>query len=773
MLVAGMGCVDDATEPLAGDLASDAQDTANAADAPTDAGAVEDAAVQDASDAFACDVAVDIALPERLPEAVLVGENVVLEAPPGGRLEAGLVEDGEALATADGLEIQFDTAGRKRVEVLLFEPCEDRFVGSRIYSVAVLDTPPAAPRAQSSSIAFSPDGAQLAVVSEDGGTVALVRADALNPAGWGDADVPLEPRYVEACARPVQLAWSERMVAITCPDQDAVVLVDPERDAVVATHTFEWGARPWGVMHRSDGWWVTLQGTGEVARLTDTDVEPGQALGVAERFAAVRDARAIADVGDGTLLVTRWRASNAGNEVVRLDPSTGEVRAIALPRVDVPSSDTETGGVPTFVQSVAVSSREPRAYVVGVLSNVGEGLRRSGEPLVQDTTLRAVLITLDLEQGVELVDAREVYDDRGFAAAIALSPASDFAYLAMRGARTIERYDLLTGTEAGSRVDVGFAPTGIAVEASSRTFAVDVSLSREVAGYDSGAWSGADGGGPLWRLASVTAEPLSPVLLEGKRLFNDSADPRLTQDAYIACAHCHLDGDHDGLTWDFSDRGEGLRDTISLLGRGGMAHGLLHWSANFNEIQDFEHDLRGPFGGRGLMEDAAFEAGRDTPFGEDKAGASAALDALAAYVSSLTRYPRSPFRAADGSLSAAAVRGRTLFESPALGCTTCHSGAVLTDSGLEPDGTPRVHDVGTLRASSGDRLGAALVGLDTPTLHGLFDGAPYLHDGSAATLREVLTVRNPEDRHGVTSQLDDNALDDLVAYLLSLDGRRE
>jgi cytochrome c peroxidase len=204
-----------------------------------------------------------------------------------------------------------------------------------------------------------------------------------------------------------------------------------------------------------------------------------------------------------------------------------------------------------------------------------------------------------------------------------------------------------------------------------------------------------------------------------------------------------------------------------------MAHGLLHWSANFNEIQDFEHDLRGPFGGRGLMEDAAFEAGRDTPFGEDKAGASAALDALAAYVSSLTRYPRSPFRAADGRLSAAAVRGRTLFESPALGCTTCHSGAVLTDSGLEPDGTPRVHDVGTLRASSGDRLGAALVGLDTPTLHGLFDGAPYLHDGSAATLREVLTVRNPEDRHGVTSQLDDNALDDLVAYLLSLDGRRE
>jgi cytochrome c peroxidase len=67
------------------------------------------------------------------------------------------------------------------------------------------------------------------------------------------------------------------------------------------------------------------------------------------------------------------------------------------------------------------------------------------------------------------------------------------------------------------------------------------------------------------------------------------------------------------------------------------------------------------------------------------------------------------------------------------------------------------------------RLGGPLPGIDTPTLRGLFLSAPYLHDGSAPTLRAVLRDRNPDDRHGVTSDLSDAQLEDLVAYLLSLE----
>jgi cytochrome c peroxidase len=66
------------------------------------------------------------------------------------------------------------------------------------------------------------------------------------------------------------------------------------------------------------------------------------------------------------------------------------------------------------------------------------------------------------------------------------------------------------------------------------------------------------------------------------------------------------------------------------------------------------------------------------------------------------------------------------------------------------------------------RLGGTLTGLDTPTLHGLWRSAPYLHDGSADSLRDVLVTRNPEDRHGVTSALSPSDLDDLETFLLAL-----
>ena len=108
-----------------------------------------------------------------------------------------------------------------------------------------------------------------------------------------------------------------------------------------------------------------------------------------------------------------------------------------------------------------------------------------------------------------------------------------------------------------------------------------------------------------------------------------------------------------------------------------------------------------------------------------------------------------------------------------LGCTTCHEGSDLIDSYFVSPGIPLLHDVGTLGAGSGQRLGGALTGIDTPTLHGVWGTAPYLHDGSASTLREVLVDRNVGDHHGTTSVLSATEIDDLVAYLLQLDGRTD
>jgi cytochrome c peroxidase len=138
-------------------------------------------------------------------------------------------------------------------------------------------------------------------------------------------------------------------------------------------------------------------------------------------------------------------------------------------------------------------------------------------------------------------------------------------------------------------------------------------------------------------------------------------------------------------------------------------------------------------------------------------------------VASLDEFPKSPRRLPDGSLDAMAQAGEALFLSPSLGCVDCHTGARLTDSAFTMPTVPLLHDVGTLTEASGQRLGGPLLGLDTPTLRGVWSEPPYLHDGSAATLLEVLTAKNPADQHGVTSLLTPLELEQLVAYLESLE----
>ncbi|HKY39719.1 MAG TPA: hypothetical protein VJN18_27465 [Polyangiaceae bacterium] len=82
-----------------------------------------------------------------------------------------------------------------------------------------------------------------------------------------------------------------------------------------------------------------------------------------------------------------------------------------------------------------------------------------------------------------------------------------------------------------------------------------------------------------------------------------------------------------------------------------------------------------------------------------------------------------------------------------------------------------LHDVGTLSETSGQRLNGPLTGLDTPTLLGVWETAPYLHDGSAPTLLDVLTTKNRDESHGATSSLTELERNQLVHYLLELDGR--
>jgi len=244
--------------------------------------------------------------------------------------------------------------------------------------------------------------------------------------------------------------------------------------------------------------------------------------------------------------------------------------------------------------------------------------------------------------------------------------------------------------------------------------------------------------------------PLDDEKRLGKILFYTALEPMVGR-RWISCSSCHPDGDGDGRTW---QNPEGLRNTTALYGMG-WTHPL-HWSADRDESQDFEHTIRGQLmQGRGLIRGRVNEA-LDKP----NKGLSKELDALA-YYSNTHSAPLSPH--AKQGLSEAAKRGQALFNSKETQCATCHSGPYFTDS--RPVKPYRLHDVGTGREDKSELMGTKY---DTPTLLNLYRTAPYLHDGTAATLHDVLRTCNPKDEHGKTSHLSDSQVDDLVEFLKAL-----
>jgi hypothetical protein len=236
----------------------------------------------------------------------------------------------------------------------------------------------------------------------------------------------------------------------------------------------------------------------------------------------------------------------------------------------------------------------------------------------------------------------------------------------------------------------------------------------------------------------------------GKQHFYDASDDRLALDNYLSCASCHRNGKADGRVWDLGQFGEGLRRTISLEGRG-SGHGLQHWSGNFDETQDFEIQIRQLNLGSGFLTPAQFAAAGPS-LGTPKAGMSTDLDALAAYVASLTTVPESPHRPGSGTLSASAAAGQQAFD--AEGCLDCHAAPALTDSPLALR-----HDVGTIDGASGQRLGGTLDGFDSPGLLGVWASSPYLHDGEAQTLEAAVAA------HSAFSGLAPATLADLAAFM--------
>jgi cytochrome c peroxidase len=618
--------------------------------------------------------------------------------------------------------------GHYRATVQVRDPAGS--IASAPLSVTVLVAPTVRP-SNGSQMVCNDATRRVWSVNPDSDTVTAVNADSLAKV----LEVPVcdDPRGIAVAA-------SGRLW-VACHDDDRVRVLDAN-GAPLASLSTGYGSAPAGIAASPDGStvYVTLEGAGALQRFNASTMQSSGrlTLGPTPHGVAV-------SANGSRVLVTRFLSPSDRAEVWDINATSFTLtRTLLIPKFggDTNRDETASGkGVANYLAGIAIAPDGRSAWVVSTKTNSERG-PLTGPDLDQDNTVRNVVSQIDLTSNTlrHVIDI----DNSDSASALAFSPLGDYLLVTLQGNNEIVVLDMLAVESAiglggfVTRLAAGLAPQGACSDPSTNRTFVNNFMSRNLAVLETD---------PLFRrgvvsvtrstVSTVASELLPATVLAGKRVFYNAGDTRMSAEGYISCATCHVDGGHDGRVWDFTGRGEGLRNTATLHGRGGVAHGNVHWSANFDEIQDFENDIRLAFGGSGFLSDTDFAARAD-PLGAPKAGRSSDLDALAAYVASLgaSSVPRSPWRNSDGSMTPEALTGEGVFAS--LGCDDCHSGAQFTDSTVGAN--PTLHDVGTLRTTSGARLGGPLDGIDTPTLLGVWDTAPYFHDGSAATLDDVFRV---------------------------------
>jgi YVTN family beta-propeller protein len=225
---------------------------------------------------------------------------------------------------------------------------------------------------------------------------------------------------------------------------------------------------------------------------------------------------------------------------------------------------------------------------------------------------------------------------------------------------------------------------------------------------------------------------------KGEIVFHDASH---SFNQWYSCNTCHSDGHTDGL--DFDTLNDGRQDLSTFPVRSRKKVPTLR-----------RVTLTKPWtwhGWQKSLDDAAFESFTKSmqgprPQAED-------VKSLIAYLGTLD-YPSNPNRNRDGTLSPQAIRGREVFRSPKAACNTCHGGPELTDG--------KIHEAGLEEPDDAYR------GYNPPSLRGVYDKDPYLHDGRSKTLRDALTGPHSADSVTGSGELTDTELDDLIAYLKAL-----
>jgi len=536
------------------------------------------------------------------------------------------------------------------------------------------------------------------------------------PAGAVAAELAVGPR-------PTGLALlaGEFRVAVTCRDSGDVVVVDADGGKLRKEAAIPVGGQPWSMVCEAAGRraYVALAGLGEVAVL-DLDAhavlqripvgpwprhlalspdEMRLAVGLdGDRGVAVIDVRA-----GQVLYVERFAGLNIGQLQVSADG-----RHVYFPWMIDRRNPIDAGNIRL---GWVLASRMARLRMDGPARREALSLDPRGRAVADPYGLR---LTHD--------ESRILITASGTHELLVLRTAG----LPLRDSGGTDHIEpsLLADQDRFFRVPLGGRPMGLRVSLDDRWVYVANYLDNCVQVVDLSQRRVARTiplGGP--------AQPSLPR--RGEAIFYDG---QRSLDQWYSCHSCHYEGGTNNVAMDTLN--DGTSQTFKTV------------------LPLYRLADTGPWTWHGWQNDLTAAMNKsltDTMLGPPPTGEDA--PALLEFFRQL-QPPPNPHRQPDGSLSAAAQRGREVFESETAGCVSCHRGPQF------PDG--QIHDVGT--GGTSDHY----PGYNTPSLRGVYGKVLLMHDGRCTSLDELLT--GPHDPQRVTGlgELSARQRADVIVYLKSL-----
>jgi YVTN family beta-propeller protein len=583
------------------------------------------------------------------------------------------------------------------------------------------DIPSSEPHRSPIALALSADGNRAVTANQTSGSVSLVDLAA--------GKVLAELATGEKPAG-IALSADGTKAAVTHWYGYDVAILDVGPDTLSLAGRIEVGPEPRGVVIAPEGKtaYVALGVTNEVVRV---DLEN---LSISGRGAVGREPRGLALAPDGrTLVVGNSRAgsvslvSTADLEVAHTIPIDGSnLRQVAI----------DADG-----RFAYIANMKNRGFAVSK-DNIDKGWvlgqRLTRVPLDGESTFS----TLSLDpQGKAAADAHgAAVSHDGKTLAVSLGGTHEvmlFRTVASplpwrrEASRDLMAPDLIKDSDRFRRVELGGRPTEIAFSPDDRTLVVANYLLDSIQLIDVAK-------GRISRTIHLGGPSEPSLARRGEALFHDASR---SFNQWYSCNTCHSDGHTNGLDFDTMNDGWNDFSTSHMRSR-----------KKVPTLRRVVHT--GPWTWHGWQ--TSLEDSMNESFTKSMQGPAASgdeLQALLAYLETLD-YPRNPHPAADGSISEAAQRGRAVYRSSKAACANCHGGAELTDGKIHTVGLEERRDV--------------YKGYNPPSLQGLYDKDPYLHDGRAADLREAITKwHNPEEVTGL-GELSETELSDLIEYLKTL-----